>query len=66
VLERTTTRTLPLLNRAADLTPAAQACCGICRTCTTTNVVGVVLAGATGIGVALKRVVSRRGAGKGV
>jgi hypothetical protein len=34
-----------MLNRAADLAPAAQACCGLCRTCTTTNVVGFAVAG---------------------
>ena len=46
MLERTTIRTLPLLNRANDLAPAAQACCGLCRTCMTTNVFGVLAAGA--------------------
>jgi hypothetical protein len=60
VLERTTTRTLPILNRAADLAPTAQACCGVCRTCATTNIVGIALAGLTGAGLALKRVVRRR------
>jgi hypothetical protein len=37
MLARVPTRTLPLLNKAAELTPAAQACCGACRTCVTTN-----------------------------
>jgi hypothetical protein len=46
VLERTSTRALPLLNRAGDLAPAAQACCGLCRSCMTTNVFGVLSAGA--------------------
>jgi branched-subunit amino acid ABC-type transport system permease component len=62
VLERTTTRALPLLNRAVDLTPTAQACCGVCRTCATTNIVGVALAAVAGVGVALKRVVARSSA----
>ena len=38
MLERTQTRALPVLNRAVDLSPAAQTCCGMCRTCATTNV----------------------------
>ena len=62
VLERTTTRALPLLNRAADLSPTAQACCGVCRTCATTNIVGVALTAVAGVAVALKRVVSRSSA----
>src|SRR3954453_17313080 len=41
-------RGLPLLNRAVELTPAAQACCGACRTCVTTNVVTLALAAAGG------------------
>jgi len=60
MLERTTTRSLPLLNRAADLAPATQACCGVCRTCVTTNLVSVAMAGLVGVGVALRRVVLRR------
>jgi len=60
VLERTTTRTLPLLNRASDLAPTAQACCGVCRTCATTNIVSVAIAGLAGVGVALRRVVAGR------
>ena len=43
VLERTTTRALPLLNRAVGLSPTAQACCGVCQTCATTNLAGVGL-----------------------
>jgi len=38
MLERTQTRVLPVLSRVPDLTPAAQACCGVCRGCMTTNV----------------------------
>ena len=59
MLDRTTTRTLPVLNRAAEFAPAAQACCGVCRTCATTNIVSLAIAGIVGIGVAIKRVVSR-------
>ena len=46
MLERTTRRALPVLNRAADVAPAVQACCGACRTCVTTNLVGAALTGA--------------------
>jgi hypothetical protein len=54
MLERTTRRALPVLNRAADVAPAVQACCGACRTCVTTNVVSAAMAGAVGT-VALVR-----------
>jgi hypothetical protein len=57
MLERTTTKTLPLLDRAAGVAPAAQACCGVCRTYATRNLVGIGLAG---IGVALRRIASPR------
>jgi hypothetical protein len=42
VLERAQTRALPLLNKGADIAPAAQACCGACRTCVTTNALALV------------------------
>jgi hypothetical protein len=45
MLEQAQRRALPLLNRAPDLTPAAQACCGVCRSCMTTN--AITIAGAT-------------------
>jgi hypothetical protein len=48
-------RTLPVLNRTADLTPAAQACCGVCRSCMTTNVVTVGAAAIAGAGYYLAR-----------
>jgi epoxyqueuosine reductase QueG len=44
VLERTTTRALPVLNKAVDLTPAAQACCGMCRACMSTNIASALAA----------------------
>jgi hypothetical protein len=49
--ERVQMKTLPLVNKAADVLPAAQVCCGACRTCATTNafaVVGVVAAAVSG------------------
>jgi hypothetical protein len=55
MLERTTTKALPLLNRTADLAPAAQACCGVCRSCMTTNVFAAIAAAAVGLAAAVRR-----------
>jgi hypothetical protein len=46
MLERVTTKSLPLVNKAVDFAPAAQACCGVCRTCMSTNIMSAVAAGA--------------------
>jgi hypothetical protein len=59
MLERTQARTLPLLNRALDVTPAVQACCGACRTCVTTNVLTLALAGVTGAAFYVARLARR-------
>jgi hypothetical protein len=48
MLERTKGRALPVLNRAVDVAPAAQACCGACRTFVTTNLAAVAVAAAAG------------------
>jgi hypothetical protein len=52
VLERAQVRLLPVVNRAADHAPVIPACCNVCRTCTTTNLIGLatgsVLAAAYG------------------
>jgi hypothetical protein len=48
MLERAKTRALPMLNRVPDLTPAAQACCGACRSCMTTNIVTVAAGAVAG------------------
>jgi hypothetical protein len=37
----------------------APACCNVCRTCTTTNVVGLIVGGATVTGLALGRFAKR-------
>jgi hypothetical protein len=55
VLDRTRMKALPLVNRAADFAPAAQACCGACRTCVTTNLLGLAAAGVAGVGVYVAR-----------
>jgi hypothetical protein len=59
VLDKTRIRTLPVLNRAVELAPAAQACCGACRTCVTTNLVGVAVAVIAGAGAYVTRLARR-------
>jgi len=59
MLERVATRALPLINRSVELTPAVQACCGVCRTCATTNILTVVSAAAAGLAAAVVRSVKR-------
>jgi hypothetical protein len=58
MLDRAQTRALPLLNKGADFAPV-QACCGVCRTCVTTNIVTLAVAGVTGAAVYLTRGVRR-------
>jgi hypothetical protein len=58
MLDRAQTRALPLLNKGADFAPV-QACCGVCRTCVTTNIVTLGLAAVTGAAVYLTRGVRR-------
>jgi hypothetical protein len=58
VLKETQARTLPLLNRAVDLAPV-QACCGVCRTCVTTNVFTLMGAGVVAAGAYLARFARR-------
>jgi hypothetical protein len=57
MLERTQTRALPLLNKSVELSPAVQACCGVCRSCMTTNVLTLVMAAASGAALWLARLV---------
>ena len=60
MLERARVNALPVLNRAADYVPATQACCGVCRTCATANV--LTLAGAAGVWMlsGTRRLLTRR------
>jgi hypothetical protein len=44
MFERSTAKLLPLANRAAEVAPMTTACCNACRTCATTNLVGIVFA----------------------
>ena len=59
MLERTTIRLAPITSRAADLAPVAPACCNVCRTCTTTNLIGLGIAAVTGAGYVLARLARR-------
>jgi hypothetical protein len=60
MLERTSGRALPVINRAVDLAHAAQACCGVCRTCVTSNVFALAAAAVVGLGTAVRRLLTRR------
>jgi hypothetical protein len=59
MLERTQARALPQLNRAVDVTPAVQACCGACRACMTTNVLTLAGAGIVGAALYIRRFARR-------
>ena len=65
MLDRTKNRALPVLNRVPDLTPAAQACCGVCRTCATTNILALAGAAFAGAGLYLARLFKRSRASAG-
>ena len=53
------------LTRAAtkygEVAPNAAVCCNACRTCVSTNLVGLALAGIAGLGSVLPRFVRRFG-----
>jgi hypothetical protein len=55
MLERTQARALPVLNRTADVAPAVQACCGVCRSCVTTNIFTLIGAAVVTSGAYLAR-----------
>ena len=59
MLEGTQRRALPLLNKGVELTPAVQACCGVCRTCVTTNIVALAMGAVTGLAVYLARLAQK-------
>jgi hypothetical protein len=59
VLEKAQMRMLPLANRANDLGPAATVCCNACRTCVTTNIVGLGMAAIGGLAVGARRFTHR-------
>jgi hypothetical protein len=59
MLQRLSVRVAPIANRAAEYGPAAPACCNVCRTCTTTNLVGLAVATLTVAGVGVARFARR-------
>ena len=59
MLERLSVRLGPIANRAAEYGPAVPACCNVCRTCTTTNIVGLAIGGLTAAGLGVNRFVRR-------
>jgi len=48
-----------MISKGVELTPTAQACCGACRTCVTTNVLTLAIAGVTGAAIYAARGVRR-------
>jgi hypothetical protein len=59
MLERATVRLAPVMARTADLAPVVPACCNVCRTCTTTNMIGLAMAGVGGATFAVVRLARR-------
>jgi hypothetical protein len=51
MLRTLSVKAAPITNRAADYGPMVPACCNVCRTCTTTNIVGLALGLFTAAGV---------------
>jgi hypothetical protein len=45
--------------RYGENAPMAAVCCNACRTCVTTNIVGLALSGIVGAGYAVKRFAGR-------
>jgi hypothetical protein len=60
MLERVTTKALPLANRYAEQAPMAATCCNnACRTCVQTNVLAAVAAGGLWLASFASRLVKR-------
>jgi hypothetical protein len=55
MLRKLAVKAAPITNRAADYGPMVPACCNVCRTCTTTNIVGLATAGAVAALAAVRR-----------
>jgi hypothetical protein len=54
MLKQLSVKVAPITTRAADFAPVAPACCNVCRTCTTTNAVGLVFAAGTALATAAR------------
>lgn len=59
MLERVTVKLTPVTARTADLAPVVPACCNVCRTCTTTNMIGLGMAMVAGAGYGVARFAKR-------
>ena len=46
--------------RYGEQAPMATACCNACRTCVTTNVIGIATAALAGAGLSVRRLFGRR------
>jgi hypothetical protein len=53
MFRRLSVKAAPITTRVADYGPAVPACCNVCRTCTTTNLVGLAIGGITAAGVGI-------------
>jgi hypothetical protein len=59
MLRQLSVKAAPITNKAAEYGPAVPACCNVCRTCTTTNIVGLATAGIFATFAAVRRLVRR-------
>ena len=59
MLQQLSVRLAPITNRAADYGPAVPVCCNVCRTCTTTNMVGLALGAGSAAAYAAVRFAKR-------
>ena len=59
MLRQLSVRIAPVTSRAADFAPVAPACCNVCRTCTATNLVGLVLGGFAALATAARQFLRR-------
>jgi hypothetical protein len=55
MFERAQTRMLPVVTRANEQAPMVAACCNACRTCWTSNVLGVFAAFGTAVAAFVMR-----------
>jgi len=59
VLTKLTVKAAPLTNRAVEYGPMVPTCCNACRTCTTTNIVGLSTAAFLSTLAVVRRLVRR-------
>lgn len=59
VLRQLSVKAAPITIRVADYGPVVPACCNVCRTCTTTNLIGAVFGAVAFVGLGAKRLATR-------